>query len=87
LNSFEILEMFELFDQIVIIRDYPNNWICKRILVELFSTGPMSVTNNDWTKNNQYNFTIIKKTCLRIVMRKILQSVDESIIKKDDSIS
>jgi hypothetical protein len=47
----------------------------------------MSVTSNDWTKNNQYNFTIIKKTCLRIVMRKILKSVDESIIKKDDSIS
>jgi hypothetical protein len=64
-----------MFNKIVVVRDYPSRWACVRIKVEYFSTGPLSLTNNEWTKNNQYSFTLIKPTFIRLVLRQIWSGV------------
>jgi hypothetical protein len=43
------------------------------------------MTNNEWTKNNQYHFTVTSPMNLRIAMRKVQVSSDEAIVKRQVS--
>ena len=69
-NRFTVLQLLELFNCLVLLRDYPAKWSCSRINFSYFSNGAITITSNEWTKNPQYLFTLTKKTYIRIVLRK-----------------
>jgi hypothetical protein len=59
-----------MFNIIVLLRNYPQKWLCFRITFGFYSNGTIGVTSNEWTNNPQYLFTITKKTPIRIILRK-----------------
>lgn len=67
-----------MFDMLVVIREYPKRWVGFRLNVEFFSNGAISMTGTDWTKNNQYSFTVYKPTSIRIILRNKGRNNDKS---------
>ena len=76
INKFNILELLSLFNCIVVLADYPKTWSCLRINCSYFSNGPVGMTNNDWTKNPQYLFSISKACHMRIFLRRSSPSLE-----------
>ena len=68
----------ELFNVLIIYRDYPKKWKCLRINVSYFSNGAVGLSSNEWTKNPQYLFTITKTSTIRIVLRKSGADIESS---------
>lgn len=62
--------------------------MANRIVVEFLSNGPPSFTGSDWTKNNQYSFTLTREVQMRLFLRRkwgTRQEEGERIDPKSDA--